>query len=107
MGQTAILLQYQRWVTKLLGYNFDIEYKLGKYNKVADALSKKGPAVELTHLSTPVIVDIDTIEREVEEDESLQKIIIEIQIDSLSHPKYTIYQGRLLYKRKVSHLIFL
>lgn len=31
----------QRWVSKLLGYNFLVEYKKGKDNKVVDALSRR------------------------------------------------------------------
>lgn len=31
----------QKYMTKLLGYNYRIEYKLGSSNKVADALSRR------------------------------------------------------------------
>ena len=32
----------QRWITKLVGYNFLVEYKKGKENVVAEALSRQG-----------------------------------------------------------------
>ena len=33
-------LAQQKWISKLLGYDFSMEYKSGKTNKVADALSR-------------------------------------------------------------------
>lgn len=34
-------LTQQKWISKLLGYDFIIEYKFGKENLVADTLFKK------------------------------------------------------------------
>jgi len=33
--------EQQKWVTKILGYDFEIVYKKGKQNVMADALSRK------------------------------------------------------------------
>ena len=38
--------EQQKWVTKMLGYDFEIIYKKGKQNMVADALSRKDEDVE-------------------------------------------------------------
>ena len=38
--------EQQKWVTKMLGYDFEIIYKKGKLNVVADALSRNDEEVE-------------------------------------------------------------
>ena len=38
--------EQQKWVTKMLGYDFEIIYKKGKLNVVADALPRKDEEVE-------------------------------------------------------------
>ena len=40
-GTTHFLQEQQKWVTKLFGYDYEIIYKKGKENVVADALSRK------------------------------------------------------------------
>jgi hypothetical protein len=53
----------QRWISKLLGYNFVIEYKKGKENRVVDALScqfenpNNEVTISLISFPTPTWVD--------------------------------------------------
>ena len=46
MEQRLSSEEQQKWLTKMLGYDFEIIYKKGKLNVVADALSRKNEEVE-------------------------------------------------------------
>jgi hypothetical protein len=46
LEQRLSLEEQHKWVTKILGYDFEILYKRGKKNVVADALSRKDEVVE-------------------------------------------------------------
>jgi hypothetical protein len=41
LEQRSSSLEQQKWVTRLFGYDYEIIYKKGKENVVADALSRK------------------------------------------------------------------
>lgn len=59
LEQRVIQPQYQKWIAKLLGYSFEVVYKLE--NKAADALSRIPPTVHLSPLTTPTLVDVAII----------------------------------------------
>ena len=53
LKQRLSLEEQQKWVTKILGYDFEIVYKKGKKNVVADALSRKDGGLSLCYLDHP------------------------------------------------------
>lgn len=57
----------QRWLSKLIGYNFTIEYKHKKDNSIVDALSKKD---ELTHMKAISILNLRWLETIKEENKN-------------------------------------
>ena len=101
LEQREVQPQFQKWLTKLLGYDFEILYQPGLQNKVADALSRKDHSVELNTMTTTGIVDIEIIAKEVEMDQELQKIIAELKGEVDQGGKYQWNNGRLLYKGRM------
>ena len=60
LEQSLYSKEQQKWVTKMLGYDFEIIYKKGKLNVVADALSRKNEEVEAL-LCAISIIQLDWI----------------------------------------------
>lgn len=91
----------QSWLAKLLGYEFDIIYKVGSANKVADALSRREEDMECQIISRPFWQDYHDLLLEVQSDPVLAKIITDLTNDPNSHIHYTMEQGRLCYKGRM------
>lgn len=70
----------QRWVSKLLGYDFLVDYKLGKENKVVDAISKSheeaGPVtLILTMVSVPKLELLEELRQLYLDDPKVQVLL--------------------------------
>lgn len=80
MEQRITTQSHQNWLAKLLGYEFDIVYKIG-------ALSRMDEEKELQGLSKPYWQEVTESKEEVQ--------------DPNSHGKYTLENDRLYYKGKL------
>ncbi|XP_022154744.1 uncharacterized protein LOC111021922 [Momordica charantia] len=92
LEQKIVQPEYQKWVSKLLGYDFEIQYRPGLENKAVDALSRLPHISQLTALSTPTLIDVNVIKTEVAEDPEFTKILEELQKDPDSVPRYSLQQ---------------
>ncbi|TYK14862.1 transposon Tf2-1 polyprotein isoform X1 [Cucumis melo var. makuwa] len=102
LEQRVIQPQYQKWVSKLLGYSFEVVYKPGLENKAADALSRKPPDIQLNAISAPYLVDLQVIKEEVKKDEKLKKVIANLSEEGEAQAnKFTLKNGHLHYKNRL------
>ncbi|KAA3476892.1 polyprotein [Gossypium australe] len=100
--QVAVTLFQQRWVAKMLGYDFEVSYKKGINNRAADALSRQ-PQLDqgqLFHLSTSsVISNLQAqVQHSYESDDKLKKIIQDVHQPGAQNQKYS-WDGHFLRRR--------
>lgn len=103
LEQRTVSVEQQKWTSKLLGLNYTIEYRPGKDNRVADALSRQqgvvNDAVELQEfqLTAPLSIDLDELALQVEKDKELQNIILAIKEGVNAPEGYYLKQGHLFH----------
>lgn len=107
LKQRAVSVEQQKWASKLLGLNFTIEYRPGKDNRVADALSRQKvvstDAVDLHEfqLTAPLSIDLDELALQVEKDESLQLIIRDLEEGKEAPGGYYVKKGHLFHEGRL------
>ena len=90
MGQ-----EQQKWMAKLLGYDFEIKYKAGKENRAADALSRRH---YFGAISSVTIQDWEGLEEEVQQDNKLRSIMQALLHGGEVLGGFQLKGGRLYYK---------
>lgn len=90
------------WVSKLMGYDFEIHYKQGKEIFAADALSRVTGS-ELLHITLSNAHDdfYQSLRSLLTSDSNLQRIISDLKKDKNSHPHYTFTSDELRRKGKL------
>ena len=92
--------QHTKWVTNILGYDFEIIYKKGKLNVVADALSRKDEEVEALLCAIYIIQPDWIIEArdEWKKDEQVLTLIQKLQQDPSTSSTFSCKNDSLWYK---------
>ena len=107
LEQRDISLDYQKWLTKRLGYDFEILYKAGVENKVADGLSRvmidrqvntEGLLCALTVSSS---IQMQQMFDELDADEKINNLIKDVMMGKPEKMGYSVVSGRLLYKNRL------
>lgn len=81
-----------------MGYDYEIVYKKGVENQVADALSRYAT---LHAISMPVHKWVEEIVKEVANNPYTVHIMDEIMAGSSAYPNFTLHNGQLLYKGRL------
>ena len=82
----------QKWISKLLGLDYEIHYKKGVENKAADALSRIDHGQCLA-ISTVVPSWMKEVQDSYEKSAELQHILQAKAMDTQAHPEFTVASG--------------
>ena len=104
----------QKWVAKLLGFDFIVEYRCGKENRAADALSRQmvkendstiqeyqDDTVELHALSVVQATWWEDLQQAYTQDPQLQQLLIRYNQGDLDSAKYKLQRTLLFYKGRL------
>ena len=86
---------------KLLGFDYQVEYKKGKENKVADALSRQIAPEQLMAITTANPLWVTEVIDSYSKDDHCKELITKLSVDPEAEANYTLRAGILRYKGKV------
>lgn len=99
LQQREVNPEYQKWVRKLMGFDFEVQFKPGASNRVADALSRKpGVVTEYGTLITSNQVDWEELEKEIQGSLELSQIREGLRLQKEGYAGFTIRDEKLFYK---------
>ena len=94
----------QRWLYKLMGFDFSIEYKQGKENKAADALSRMHEEykekMEVMAITCPTHHWVTAVKEDQENSEHVQQLVSKVKEGEAVGP-WVLRDGLLFFKNRI------
>lgn len=98
-----------KWLSKLMGFDYEIVYKSGKSNVAADALSRMKDEYQLEADSQRTLATMTVVlcqwvkefQASCIQDPELQRLIQDLQHDPASHPSFSWQHQMLYYKSRL------
>ena len=84
----------QKWVVKMMGYDFELLFRKGSSNTVADAFSRQ-PEVQLSALTVVTSDLMQIIQQSWISDSDLVHLMHIVKRDLSKHPKYSWHSNQL------------
>lgn len=100
LEQRVVAADHQKWLSKLLGYNFDVEYRPGRENSAVDTLSRKHE-VEFTMMEIGFRIDWGGLWQEVENDTELVELRRRVDVGRQVPAGFSVDNNRLLFKGRL------
>lgn len=100
LDQRLTTIPQHQWTSKLLGFDFVVEYKPGSLNTVADALSRREEhTTVVAALSMPTFSVLDQIRQEINGDSALS--VLRDAIRGVKPATWKVVDGLILFKGRV------
>lgn len=102
MEQREVGVDYQRWMSKLLGYDFEIKFRLRKSNVAANALSGQNKYHENRKAwFRGRVFQVKQSKKEIEVNASLSQLKRDIEAHKGTFSRFRVDKGLLLYKGRL------
>lgn len=102
MTQVVQTPEQQFYLAKLLGYSYEIVYKPGTQNRVADALSRAHDMPsQLFAITIPHWDFLQKLKASFQADPQLQELLQQVQVDPEAFPQFKVVRDLLFFKGKL------
>lgn len=88
----------QKWLLKLIGYDYTIRYRAGKHNVAADTLSRQAELKAITGTTQPTFQFVAELHEACIKDTEASLIIQQIQQGTSTNKRFTLVNSQLCYR---------